>query len=102
MHANAALTPKARLKIGQLIVDHGWPVARAAERFQTSATTAGRSAALNGGASRRPASACASSWCLKRSRWSQDIESSSAAPGGAISLPRSVPVGKSVSSMPQI
>ena len=42
MHANAALTPKARLKIGQLIVDHGWPVARAAERFQVSWPTAKR------------------------------------------------------------
>jgi transposase InsO family protein len=42
VHANAALTPKARLKIGQLIVDHGWPVARAAERFQVSWPTAKR------------------------------------------------------------
>ena len=42
MHANAALTPKARLKIGQLIVDAGWPVARAAERFQVSWPTAKR------------------------------------------------------------
>ncbi len=42
MHANAALTPKARLKIGQLIVDQGWPVARAAERFQVSWRTAKR------------------------------------------------------------
>ncbi|MBW3648709.1 MAG: helix-turn-helix domain-containing protein [Actinobacteria bacterium] len=42
MQANAALTPKARLKIGQLIVDHGWPIARAAERFQVSWPTAKR------------------------------------------------------------
>ena len=42
MHANAALTPKARLKIAQLIVDHGWPVARAAERFQVAWPTAKR------------------------------------------------------------
>jgi transposase InsO family protein len=42
VHANAALTPKARLKIGQLIVDFGWPVARAAERFQVSWPTAKR------------------------------------------------------------
>ena len=42
MHANAALTPKARLKIGQLIVEQGWPVARAAERFQVSWPTAKR------------------------------------------------------------
>ncbi len=42
MHANAALTPTARLKIGRLIVDHGWPVARAAERFQVAWPTAKR------------------------------------------------------------
>ena len=42
MHVNAALTPKARLRIGQLIVDQGWPVARAAERFQVSWPTAKR------------------------------------------------------------
>jgi transposase InsO family protein len=42
MHANAALTPKARLRIGQLIVDDGWPIARAAERFQVSWPTAKR------------------------------------------------------------
>ena len=42
MHANAALTPKARLKLGRLIVDQHWPVARAAERFQVSWPTAKR------------------------------------------------------------
>src|SRR5690349_22022196 len=42
MHANAALTPRARLKIGQLIVDQGWPVARAAERYDVSWPTAKR------------------------------------------------------------
>ena len=31
-HANAALTPRARLRLARLVVDHGWPVARAAER----------------------------------------------------------------------
>ena len=41
-HANAALTPRARLKIGRLIVDEGWPVARAAERFDVSWPTANR------------------------------------------------------------
>jgi transposase InsO family protein len=39
-HANAALTPRARLKMARLIVDHGWPPARAAERFMTSWKTA--------------------------------------------------------------
>jgi transposase InsO family protein len=41
-HANAALTPKARLKLARLIVDHGWPVARAAERYDVSWPTAKR------------------------------------------------------------
>ncbi len=41
-HANAALTPRARLKIARLIVDHGWPVARAAERYDVSWPTAKR------------------------------------------------------------
>jgi transposase len=41
-HANAALTPKARLKLACLIVDDGWSVARAAERFQVSWPTAKR------------------------------------------------------------
>jgi len=42
VHANAALTPKARLKLAQLIVDDGMPIARAAERFQVSWPTAKR------------------------------------------------------------
>ena len=41
-HANAALTPRARLRLARLIVDEGWPVARAAERFQVSWPTAKR------------------------------------------------------------
>ena len=41
-HANAALTPKARLKLARLVVDDGWPIARAAERFQVSWPTAKR------------------------------------------------------------
>jgi hypothetical protein len=32
-HANAALTPRARLRLVRLIVDEDWPVVRAAERF---------------------------------------------------------------------
>ncbi len=39
-HANAALTPRARLKLARLIVDHGWPPARAAERYDVSWRTA--------------------------------------------------------------
>ncbi len=41
-HANAALTPKARLKLARLVVEDGWPIARAAERFQVSWPTAKR------------------------------------------------------------
>lgn len=41
-HANAALTPKARLRLARLVVDDGWPVARVAERFQVSWPTAKR------------------------------------------------------------
>jgi hypothetical protein len=39
-HANAALTPRARLKLARLVIDEGWPVARAAERFQVVWPTA--------------------------------------------------------------
>jgi transposase InsO family protein len=41
-HANAALTPRARLKIARLIVEENWPVARAAERYDVSWPTARR------------------------------------------------------------
>jgi transposase InsO family protein len=41
-HVNAALTPRARLRLARLIVEQGWPVARAAERFQVSWPTAKR------------------------------------------------------------
>ena len=41
-HANAALTPRARLRLARLIVEDGWPVARAAERFHVSWPTAKR------------------------------------------------------------
>jgi transposase InsO family protein len=42
VHANAALTPRARLRLARLIVEEGWAVARAAERFQVSWPTAKR------------------------------------------------------------
>jgi len=42
LHANAALTPRHRLRLARLIVDDGWPVARAAEWFQVSWPTANR------------------------------------------------------------
>ncbi|MFB6553580.1 helix-turn-helix domain-containing protein, partial [Streptomyces sp. NPDC056405] len=41
-HANAALTPRARLRLARLIVDEGWPIARAAERYDVSWPTARR------------------------------------------------------------
>lgn len=42
MHANAALTPVSRLRLARLVVDQGWPVARAAERYNVSWPTARR------------------------------------------------------------
>ncbi len=36
-HANAPLTPVGRQRLAELIVVHGWPVRRAAERFQVLA-----------------------------------------------------------------
>jgi transposase InsO family protein len=41
-HANAALTPRARLRLARLVVEQGWPVARAAERYDVSWATANR------------------------------------------------------------
>jgi len=38
--ANAALTPRARLRLARLIVEHGWPPARAAERYDVTWRTA--------------------------------------------------------------
>jgi len=39
-HANAALTPRARLRLARLIVDQEWPIPRAAERYDVSWRTA--------------------------------------------------------------
>ena len=44
-HANAPLTPLGRRRLAELIVDEGWPVRRAAERFQFSPATAAKWAA---------------------------------------------------------
>ena len=41
-HANALLTPRGRLLLARCVVDQGWPLRRAADRFQVSATTAAR------------------------------------------------------------
>ncbi len=42
MHANALLTPRGRLALAHCVVDDGWALGRAAERFQCSAQTAAR------------------------------------------------------------
>ncbi len=44
-HSNAALTPRARLRLARLVVDDGWSVARAAERYDVSWRTANKWAA---------------------------------------------------------
>lgn len=41
-HPNAVLAPKGRLLLAKCIVDDGWPLRRAAERFQVSVSTAAR------------------------------------------------------------
>ena len=41
-HANAALTPRHRLKFAQLVVDESWPVSEVAARFQVSWPTVKR------------------------------------------------------------
>jgi hypothetical protein len=41
-HANAALTPVQRVRIGRLVVEDGWPIAQAAEYFRVSWPTAKR------------------------------------------------------------
>ncbi|MFC0107860.1 IS481 family transposase [Kibdelosporangium aridum] len=41
-HANAPLTPAGRLRLARCVVDDGWPLRPAAERFQVSVSTAQR------------------------------------------------------------
>lgn len=41
-HANAALTPRHRLKVAKLVVNDGWPIAEVAARFQCSWPTVQR------------------------------------------------------------
>src|SRR5436190_12605841 len=40
IHANAALTPRARLRLARLIVENEWSIPRAAERYDVSWKTA--------------------------------------------------------------
>jgi transposase InsO family protein len=42
LHANAALTPRQRLRLARLVVEEGWPIVRAAEFFGVSWPTAAR------------------------------------------------------------
>jgi transposase InsO family protein len=44
-HANAALTPRARLRLARLVVDDGWTRAAAAKMFMVDPKTAGKWAA---------------------------------------------------------
>jgi transposase InsO family protein len=44
-HRNAPLTETGRLRLARCVIDDGWPLRRAAERFQVSHTTAARWAA---------------------------------------------------------
>ncbi|MGW4942936.1 helix-turn-helix domain-containing protein, partial [Actinoplanes sp. NPDC004185] len=41
-HRNAPLSETGRLRLARCVVEDGWPLRRAAERFQVSATTAKR------------------------------------------------------------
>jgi transposase InsO family protein len=41
-HANAQLTPAGRLRLARLVVDNGWTLRRAADRWNCSVTTARR------------------------------------------------------------
>ncbi len=41
-HRNAPLTETGRLRLARCVVEDGWPLRRAAERFQVSPTTARR------------------------------------------------------------
>jgi len=41
-HRNAPLTETGRLRLARCVIEEGWPVRRAAERFQVSPTTASR------------------------------------------------------------
>ena len=52
-HRNAPLSETGRLRLARCVVDDGWPLRRAAERFQVSATTAARWAPHAAAAERR-------------------------------------------------
>jgi transposase len=41
-HRNAPLSETGRLRLARCVVDDGWPVRQAAQRFQVSVSTAAR------------------------------------------------------------
>ena len=41
-HANAALTPRHRMKVARLVVEDGWSISEVAARFQVSWPTVKR------------------------------------------------------------
>jgi transposase-like protein len=45
VHRNVPLTETGRLRLARCVAEEGWPLRRAAERFQVSPTTAARWAA---------------------------------------------------------
>jgi hypothetical protein len=47
-HANATLTERGRLNLARCVAEDGWPLRRAAERFQVSHNTARRWPAESG------------------------------------------------------
>ena len=42
VHRNAPLTPTGRLRLARCVIEHGWTLRQAAERFQVAHTTAKR------------------------------------------------------------
>lgn len=67
-HANAALTPRARLRLARLIVEDGWPPSVAAKMFMVSPATARKWAnrlRLEGPAGMADRSSCPRSMPLK-------------------------------------
>jgi leucine-zipper of insertion element IS481 len=74
-HRNAPLSELGRLRLARCVVDEGWPLRRAAERFQVSATTASRWArrewliARHGRTTAQSALRCALNGASSKSVW---------------------------------
>ena len=65
MHANAPLTPTGRLALARCVVDDGWTVRTAAERFNVSHSTAQR-------------------WAVRYRRRPADVDPLRSVPGGGV------------------